>query len=386
MYPRRLLAFFTKYVTKKRLNHQEIRIPSNKLKFLREVLSINYIPSSKDIKAINQQIQAFAECLTTINYSNYNDKTRKNRVDFNFFASDVSFLWDDTKEWQHSITLSNDFFELIKSNAVPVSELVTTTNRNALKVDVINYLLYQNYNLQRKDLQYRFQFIDLQQLFAANLQFFEFKTFIKQLLKDLESTANLNVGETDKNSFVLIGSQDAVLFRPLRRKTNPDQDAPIKISAEKLSQLEKQYNQIEVLSAMQYMDSIQKNGNDIRNPLAYIKDVLKNPHWYRKQKVKAIDLIHEKQYSQFAKLESSKRKILYDELVNRIKITPLYKVSHDLELILSQFKNPGQQLIKIPRFEYCVYLYWVNLTDQLKDTNNTHNERLIFKLFTELMH
>lgn len=255
--------------------------------------------------------------------------------------------------------------------------------RNALKLDLVNYLLYQNYNLQRKGLNYRFQFSDLYQLFSSRSLYHEFKLIVKQVINELSEIANLNVQEIDKNSFLLIGTKEATLYRHERRKTNPDPDQPIQISKERLEKLEKQYSKLEILSAITYMENIK---NDIENPYGYMKEVLRNPSWYRKERTKTIDLIHETQISQYKKLKDSERKVLYNELVKRINITPISNVSHDLEIYLNQLKRPGNALVKVPKFEYCVYLYWASLRGLLTETNNTHNEKQIIKLFTELMH
>lgn len=385
VYPRRILSYFTKYVTRKKLKHSEIPIPTNKLRFLREVLSINYVPGSRDIRSVNAQLQAFAECLTTIKYSNFNDKSRKNRVDFKFFASDVSFLWDDSKEWQPTVTLSEDFFELIKHNTVPISEEVMLS-RNALKIDLINYLLYQNYNLQRKELSCRFNFSELQSLFASTSIFHEFRTIVKGILKILENEANLDIKELTKESFLMVGSKNATLYRPNRRKTNPDPNAKIKLSQEQIQRLEALHGKVEVDSAVEYLETIQKNGNDIRNPFSYIKDVLCNPKWYAKHRIANEDKYKKKAYALWTKESESTKNLVKEDLINRIKITPPDIIKHSLRNYFDMLRAPGMLKVKdMPfDFKYVVFMYANKLRGGYIKTSCIH-EQMMYQLFDQLL-
>lgn len=390
VYPRRMLSYFTKYITIKKINKVEtlIKLPANKMSFIKEVLSIDYIPNSDDMKAINTQLKSFSECLVSINFTNSNETSRKNRKDFTFFNKeiDVSFLWDDTRDWKSEVRLSNDFFELIRNNVVPISDIAIRSFRNSLKLDFLNYLLYQNFNLQRKGINHRFYFATLYEQFGGGSIYSEFKRNIRDILKEFTTTVYLNVQDVTKESFLLVANEESLLKRTERRKTNPEPNAKVQISPEKLEKLEQQYNKVDIAAATMYIEKIitRGYGSPIRNPIGYLKHVINFPHWYYKEKIEVLKLIHKKQQQEFESLSVNIRKSIFNELVSRIKKTPSTLVSTERSCYLQQLKQPGKRIVDIPGIDYIVYMYWASLTDRITQyTDNTEDN--LNKLFSELL-
>lgn len=387
IYPRRILSHFCKNVTRKRLKHPFITLPESRAAFIREVLGIKYVLSAKDRANIMLQLQAFAKCLTTINYSNSNDKTRKNRVDFSFFAGDVSFLWDDSQKWQTLIELSKDFFELIKANKVPVSEYVQATSRNALRLDLTNYLLYQNYNLQLKDISVRFRFIDLFEQFGSGCDFSEFKSTIRKLLQELAIDANLKVTDINKNSFILVGTQEATLYRPDRRKTNPDGTSGMQISQEQFDKLEKSYDRLDILAVMAYAEHVYNKGTNIRNPIGFIRHVLQHPTWYTRYRIDQEKQLMARQMAEWAKVDKTVKDFVKRELTTKIKSVSIYEIpDFNLRYYLELLKTPGALSAKDIgfNFEHVMFLFWNKASRGYCKSSNLHEQQM-YNLFDILL-
>lgn len=384
IYPRRLFSYISKFLIQKRSKNSSIIIPENKSAFIREVLSVAYVPNQVDMTTINQQLRAFAECLLTLSFSNQNEKSRKNRNSISFLDGDHSWLWDESKPWQSVITITEDLFELIKACAVPISAQALSTFKSSTKLDIYNYFTYQNYNLYIKKLDHKFHLSDMHYLFGSGTaELVDFRKLFKKILIEINKISSLKFNELSKECFVLHSTEDALLKKHKRRKTNVEAAPEIKINEDTKDKLSQQHGEIEVMAAMSYIRN--KPAGSIRNPHAYLKDVLRNPSWYRKERIKKIDLVHQLQFAQYEQLKESERKLLHNDLVRRIGLTPLSRVNSKLEIYLSQLKNPGQSLTKIPNFKYCVYLYWASITNKLIETNNTHNENSLIRLYSELM-
>lgn len=387
VYPRRMLSYFAKYVTRKRLKHPFIQLPDSRAAFIREVLGVKYILSSRDRANIYLQFQAFAQCLTTIKYSNNNDKTRKNRTDFSFFKGDVSFLWDDTQKWQNLIELSSDFFELIKTNKTPISEYAVSTSKNALRLDLINYFLYQNYNLQLKDLSVRFHFHELYDLFGSGSDFSEFKQNVKKTLEYLSNEVNLKFSEMNKKSFLLVGTQEATLYRPDRRKTNPDGSSPIQISKEQFDKLQKTYDRLDILAVMAYAEHVYKKGTNIRNPIGFIRHVLQHPLWFSKYRLDQEKQLLSRQLTEWEKLDKTVKDFTRRELINKIKSKSIYEIADfNLRYYLELLKTPGALSAKDVgfNFEHVCFMFWNKARGGYAKSSNLH-EQQIYNLFDVLL-
>jgi hypothetical protein len=56
-----------------------------------------------------------------------------------------------------------------------------------------------------------------------------------------------------------------------------------------------------------------------------------------------------------------------------------------LHQVLEQLKTPNKNIISIPGFEYCIYLYWIWLAKKETQTNNVYNESRLTQLFSYLL-
>lgn len=387
VYARRLLAYICKRVTKKRLDKQIIQIPLTKSEFYSKVLSINYAPNQVDRDTINQQLQAFSECLISIIHSNPNDRSRRNYKNISLLSADYdhSWLWSEHHKWQGKLTISAEFLELIKSCAVPISEKAVDTFTSAQRLDIFNYFMYQNYNLSLKNLNYKFNIHELHNLFGAGTS--DINSFRKQLRKivaEIKQISSLDITELDSGNWLLTSNEESLLKRHKRRKTNVQVDPDIAITEDMKEKFSAKHGEIEVMAAMAYLRRRVKS-KQIDNPYGYLKDVLKNPAYYRKERIATIELIHKQQYAQFEQLKDGYRKRIYHDLVKQIQRTPLHVVKPELQLYLEQLKTPGRVLVRnMASFEYCQYLYWAMMMNLLTETNNTRQENRIIELFSQL--
>lgn len=351
---------------------------------MREVLGVNYVPSQNDIETINQQLKAFVNCLVSFHFSNSNDKARKNRDCIPFFIGSHDFLWNDELPWQNTLLLSDDIFELIKTSAVPISEHALSSFKSSIKLDLFNYFTYQNYNLYLKNINTRFYVPELHYLFGSGTsELIDFRKIFRKILNEIRKISHLKFEEMEKDNVLLLSNEESLLKKHKRRKTNVMVSPDLSIKEDTKEQLVKQYNEIDVMSALAYMHK--KPAGSIRHPNAYLRDLLQNPSWFRKERVNAIELIHKLQYQQYENLPNNQRKLVFDDLVRRIKITPIAAVSENLQIYLNQLKHPGKGLIKVPNFKYCVYLYWAFLTQKTIETNNVSGENLLIALFKDLL-
>lgn len=142
IYPRRFFSFLCKSVILSDRKDKVINLPHSKSQFLREVFKIQLRSASKLI--INKHLQALTNCNITINYSNSINHSQKSYISIKLFTGDCSFLYAKNKKWQNKIKLSRNMFELIKSNSVPISEHAVNTFNSASRLDVYNYLEWQN--------------------------------------------------------------------------------------------------------------------------------------------------------------------------------------------------------------------------------------------------
>ena len=186
MYPRRFFSHLCKSVISTRKKNKIIKLPRSKSQFHKEILKINYACCKKETDAINLQLKALVNCNLTIDYSNPNDASRMPYTAIQFFAGDCSFLHDDNQEWKTEITLSDEMFELIKNNSVPISEHAVNTFTSARKLDLYNYFSYQNYNLYQKNLNNVYDIDELKYLFGGAIdQTAHFRRVFKKILIDL---------------------------------------------------------------------------------------------------------------------------------------------------------------------------------------------------------
>ena len=362
-----------------------IKIPKNKLNFLKEFLNINYICGKNDTKLINSQLKAFNECQLSINYSNPNDKSRKQRESIKFFAEDCSWLYDETQDWQGEIKLSEEMFDLIKSTAVPVSLLAATTFTNARKLDIFNYFTYQNYNLHLKQMDHYFALTDLYNLFGCGISSInEFRRVFKRIMADLKQVANLELVAVGKHGYKLLSNANSLLKVKSRRKTNEIKDKKLVINEDFKQKLEKDYSAIDIEAASIYVSKRNERGK-VRHPYAYMRDVLKNPSWYQAERSVLVQSIHKMQYDDYHKLEETKRKITAQELKARLSHTYVLGLPAELRDLYEQLRVPGRVIIKnAPSWDYVCFLFWEFMTNRCIEYPACSIEALYLSLFKHL--
>lgn len=389
MYPRRLFSYLSKALISTRNKTSKIKLPRSKSQFFKEILKINYGCSKKETEAINAQLKSFVNCSLTISYSNPNDASRKPYTSILFVKDDCSFLYDDNQAWQQSITLSDEMVDLIKSTSVPISEYAVNTFTSARKLDVYNYLSYQNYNLYQKNLNHVFHEDDLLNLFGGAITHRpQFRRVFKKILVDLREISSLEITKKGRYSYVLISNEASLLKKKERRKTNVKVADNLIITEDCKLKIEKQTNSttLDVESACLYISKkLERGGTPIRNQYAYLRDLLKNPSYFYKEKQTIINLTHELQFKQYEELPNQVRKQWFDLLVHSLKITRINSVPLEQQLVLEQLKTPGRVIIKdTPSFKYLCYLFWACKSGQRIDVADGSNHGLFLNLFKSL--
>jgi len=394
MYPRRFFSHLCKSVISTRKKNKIIKLPRSKSQFHKEILKINYACCKKETDAINLQLKALVNCNLTIDYSNPNDASRLPYSAIQFFAGDCSFLHDDNQEWKTEITLSDEMFELIKNNSVPISEHAVNTFTSARKLDLYNYFSYQNYNLYQKSLNHVYDVDVLKYLFGGAIeQTSHFRRVFKKILTDLKDISTLDIAKKGRYYYALTSNSESLLKKKERRKTNIIIETELKVTEDFKLKLEKEAKSttLDVESACLYVAKriqrwVENGGKPVENQHAYLRDVLNNPSWFYKEKQSIIKLTHQLQFKEYDELPKPARKKGFDELVHRIKLTRINSVPIELQPVLEQLKTPGRDIIKnMPNFKYICYLFWAwNFGKRLDVGDDCKGEQLLLDLFKHL--
>lgn len=382
MYPRRFISYLSTIITRTRLKNPTVKIAKNRTQFYKDALGVNYIPSSKDVQAINTQLRALIESRLTISYSNPNDKSRKPKESISLLDGDYSWLYDDKMDWQYEIKLSQEMFELIKSTVVPISGVAMKEFNSARKLDIFNYLMYQNYNLFLKKLTGTFRIEELHNLFGGESSLNEFRRILNRTLEEIRDIIPIQFTAKNKFIYVLEPTQDCLLVRHKRKLTNVVNESLTVINEDYKDKLKKDYSDVDVEASCVYLAKRIQMGH-IRHPHAYLRDILKNPKWYQQEKICYIQNIHKMQYHEYENLPPDKLRINKSYFRDFIKQLNILSVPYELQEIVRQFKNPGQKIVVIPGFEYCSYLFWAFMHNKVT-TTNTSIEGKIIELFRYL--
>lgn len=380
IYPRRLFSYLCKSIIRTRSKTPVVSIPRSRAQFYKEALGINYVPSSKDVEAIAMQLQAFINCELTLSYTNPNDKARRPRDSIHFVSGNHSWLHDDSQLWQQQIVLSDEIFELIKLTAVPISAKAVEEFSNSRKLDILNYFLYQNYNLYLKKINYSFQIEPLYELFGGGIPTLnEFRRIFNKILAELKELVPLEITATDKYSYLMVPNEAALLKQHKRRKTNEVKDQLVIINEDYKDKLKQKYSDLDVESACVYVSKRSQSGQ-IRHPYAYLRDVLKNPSWYQRERVNFITNVHKLQYREYQNLPEEQRKInarFFKDLISR---THIYSVPVEIQPMVEQLKHPDRVVIKgLPGFDYCCYIVWAYLHHKVTEFGAISAEHKLVK-------
>ncbi len=381
VYPRRLFSYLCKHIIRTRSKSPVVNIPRSRAQFYKDALGINYVPSNKDVEALNLQIKAFVNCKLSLSYSNPNDKARKPRDQILFVSGDHSWLYDDSQIWKQQITLSDELFELIKLTAVPISAKATEEFSNARKLDILNYFLYQNYNLHLKGISYSFQIEQLYELFGGGIPTLnEFRRVLNKILSEIKELVPLDIVATDKYNYFMIPSESALLKQHKRRKTNQFKDQTLIINEDYKDKLKQTYSEMDVEGACIYVSKRNQQGH-VRHPYAYLRDVLKNPSWYQTEKINFINNVHKFQLNEYEHLPSDLKTLNARHFKDRIQKIHVYSIPRELQSYLEEIKHPARAQIKgLPGHQYRCYMYWAFMHNKCTEFNSTVESNLI-KLF-----
>lgn len=381
IYPRRFFSYLCKQIIRTRSKAPIVNVPRSRAQFYKEALGVHYVPSSKDIDAINLQIKAFIDCKLSLSYSNPNDKSRKQREQISFVSGDHSWLYDDSQIWKQQISLSDELFELIKLTAVPISAKATEEFSNARKLDILNYLLYQNYNLHLKGISFTFQIEKLYELFGGGVpNLNEFRRVLNKVILEIKELVPLDIEAKDKYNYVMTPTEKALLKQHKRRKTNQFKDQKLIINEDFKDKLKQSYSEIDIESACVYVSKRNQQG-EIRHPYAYLRDVLKNPSWYQTEKIQFINNVHKIQLNEYEHLSSDLKSLNARHFIDRIQKINIYSIPRELQPYHQEIKQPGQAIIKgLPGHQYRCYMYWAFMHNKCTEFNSTVESNLI-KLF-----
>ena len=380
IYPRRLFSALCKFIVSTKYKSATIKLPSNKNKFIKEILKINYVCGKKDTQLINEQLKAFANCEISIQYSNPNETTRQPRNSIKFFADDCSWLYDDVKSWQSEITLSQNMFNLIKHTRVPISAHAVDTFTSSRKLDIFNYFSYQNYNLYQKQLNHLFEIDNLFYLFGGEIQNIkDFKRSLSKVIKDLAEVSYLDLHIQLKNYYKLSSNDRCLLKQQERRKTNIEENQLLKINDEFKAQLNKKHDQLEIDAACIYVTKQVTKGK-VRHVYAYLRDVLRNKFWYAKERTELINTKRRECSDEYNQINSSIKEQGKSIFKNAVKNTFILSVPAELRDQLKLLQTPSKNT---PSLEYIAYLYWIYNYDKFAYFNDNESSQWL-KLFKYL--
>lgn len=371
IYPRKILSFISECIVKSRSKDGLIKLPNSKALFCKKILGINYSPNKKDLEAINYQIKSFCNTFLSIEYSKETN-SRKNISSMQYFVDDVDFLWDDSKKWQSSVKIAENMFQLIKTSTVPVSKTIPNIYRSAVMIDLMNYFLYQNYNLYIKNMDHEFDIRDLHYLFGINTA--DINDFKRYLKKNLSIFKKLNLDiSIVKNTLTLKATNSAFLVtRAKKLKDAP----PTIIKPQNLDKLIGQYGGIDVKAVALYVSKQQDRGKIIRHPYAYMREVLTNPHWYIKERNQILDTELNERRDAWIKRSDHEKNIVKSLLIRKIKNINLSMVPKDLQQYLEQLQRPGRLIVRIPDFSYVCTIF----DSVLRRESIEHHDENIMKL------
>lgn len=381
IYPRRLFSYLCSRIVITKSKTPTIELPRTKSQFIREILKINYVCSKKENLIIEAQLRAFCECLISIQYSNPNDSGRKPQEFIKFIDGDCSFLYDNSQKWQRYINLSLEMLELIQHSSVPISAKANAEFDNSRKLDLFNYFSYQNYNLYIKKLDQSFGVEELHNQFGSGLSNLNsFRRVLNKILADFKSISCLEIIAKNKHYYRLLSNEESLLKKQQRRKTNEIKCDKLIIKEDHKDKLEKDYPRLDIESACAYVAKRYEHGK-VRHPYAYLRDVLKNPSWYYKEKQNVIKITHRMQLDEYERLPENDRKQAKDMLLLLIKNTPHWGLPSELQPVLEQFKNPNRNIIDIPSFKHICYLFWAFNFNKCINVCDGSNEISVIELF-----
>ena len=359
----RFLSYIITEVVKRKYEKTPIIYLGKSLRELVCRLNILSNPSADKLKEIQKQLDLILKMCFTFNYSNSNKTSRQNvnNIPLLDSAENTEFIVNKDIQWQNAITISLEAANLIKSCAVPIARELTDTLTSVNHVFLLNYILYQNYNLILNECSSRsYDLKDLSVAIGADYDKFiaSFKYLRKtKLFKDLR----LDEFITYKNGYLTIESNEFLLldgvtkFKEAKKSESSTSGGILKDNVRLKLINSSAYNELEIIAAETYTKKRIDKNVLIRNTNAYTLEVLANPSSYNSELVSLVQLLDDKNYKSF-----SENKAVVNDVKNLLyklikgKSTP--KIPPQLKLIHDQMLNPGRCNIKLPGYNYLLYV------------------------------
>jgi hypothetical protein len=207
-----------------------------------------------------------------------------------------------------------------------------------------------------------------------------------RVIADIKQISSLEIVPLGKHGYKLLSNQESLLKIHSRRKTNEIKDPKLAINEDFKQKLEKDYTAIDIEAASIYvLKRIERGGKPIENPHAYMRDVLKNPSWYRNERTLLVQSIHKMQRDDYQKLEDVKHKITAQELKTRLSHTYVLGLPVELRDLYEQLRVPGRVIVKnAPSWDYVCFLFWEFMTNRCVEYSDCSIESLFIQLFKHL--
>lgn len=151
--PRRVLAYITKQVKLK--GDKTIFLGNNQKEFLEKILGENSAGGS-DIKRLKEQMKSIFTCsinleTKSVNQINETESDIIERIEKINLVESVEtvekILSNEKSQWQSTITISEQFFNIIKERSLPIDERVLLNLESPMAIDIYQYFIYQNATL-----------------------------------------------------------------------------------------------------------------------------------------------------------------------------------------------------------------------------------------------
>lgn len=141
--PRLILSWLI--TTAIKTNSKEIHIGRNLSEFMK---MIGFSTDGKTMERFKKQLQALFGSAINVSYDDGKTIEAKNIL----IATNYAFWWiGNNDEFSSSITLSEEFFDLIKKYHVPVDlRAITALKRSSLAVDIYSWLTYRFSSLKKR--------------------------------------------------------------------------------------------------------------------------------------------------------------------------------------------------------------------------------------------
>lgn len=370
----RVLTYLITNVVLQKHNKQPIVHLGNSFKdFLSKINIFNH-KSAKDAIELRKQIDLALKLVISVSYSNSNKTTRQNFKDVALIADNenLDFIMNTTLKWQKSITINQQAVEFIRSCAVPISKYVTYNSTSIKHIFLLNYFLYQNYNLvtnEKASAEY-----DLTNLSTAiGCDIDSLLSSFRYLIKanNIFQTLKLNKFIALKNKKILLTADNSLTLTKNERVVKPRNLETIFKSRVKDKLLKtKQYNNLQLTAIEKYIENRVNKGVLIRNLNAYALGVLKNTDWEFPEYNSTLMAYDSKSFRFFENNTSGLNEVkrLFSKF---LKLSNQMLLPVELRKVQSQLNDPGTIKLRLPGFHYLLYVFATRLNIIKSDVDHS---------------